>query len=426
MSAHCRILRSLDPHHQRLGYLNGVVLCCVRELDSREALTARFHDLMFERIYEDDPRWPSLHELVAEDEVKPLADIMKRLSHDDPTSVFLKGNSASHWLFIHDLWRSSTEIYSRLGRLGNEEEKLSRPIELAKWFQLILPTYELSELGVVLRSILEERKRIDGNAFNPLKVRGVQELQLLYLRMMIESDCLFAILVDEFASRFTTGVRITTRGPDGLLRAAVERIIKTLGEPSRPDEILAIQQVYEFRDAILKSLSTEENYLRPRMEMLVDVAIIDRVQQGKSNEFQWVPTEVTRRATREWQRLLTLTEDPSRYLDREFFGSMNKIYDLDKRGISSEREALGYFAKAFSMAGREFGFTPARTLALTACLLAWREEVILELSAVLEAVQNAAKNEFGQFLHFSGGSRFDGEFLIRVDPKLQSVLDAES
>jgi hypothetical protein len=422
MSTHCRILRSLDPHHQRLGYLNGVVLCCVRELDSREALTARFHDLMFERIYEDDQRWSSLQELVAQNERKSLADIMERLSHDDPTSVFLKGNSASRWLFIHDLWRSSKEIYSRLGRLGNEEDKLSRPIELAKWFQLILPTYELSELGAVVRSVLDERKLLDRDAFNPLKVRGVEELQLLYLRMMLESECLSAILVDELASRSTSGVRITTRGHDGLLRAAVERIIKAVGEPSRPDEILEIQQVYEFRDAVLKSLSTEENYLRPRMEMLVDTGIIDRAQHGKSNEFQWVSTEVTRRAASEWQRLLTLNEDPMRYLDHDFFGSMNKIYGHDKRGVSSEREALRYFVKAFSMAGREFGFTPARTIAITACLLAWRQDAILELSTVMEVVQNAAKTEFGQFLHFSGGSRFDDEFLIRVDPKLESVL----
>jgi hypothetical protein len=357
-----------------------------------------------------------------EEERKSLVEIMERLSNDDPTSVFLKGNSASRWLFIHDLWRSSREIYSRLGRLGNEEDKLSRPIELAKWFQLILPTYELSELGVVVRSILDERKRLDRDAFNPLKVRGVEELQLLYLRMMLESECLFSILVDELTSRSTSGVRVATRGPDGLLRAAVERIIKTVGERSRPDEILEIQQIYEFRDAVLRSLSTEENYLRPRMEMLVDAGIIDRAQQAKSNEFQWVPTEVTRRAAEEWQRLIRLNEEPSVYLDRDFFGSMNKIYGHDKVGVPSEREALRYFVKAFSLAGREFGFTPARTLAITACILAWRQDVILELSTVMEAVQNAAKTEFGQFLHFSGGSRFDDEFLIRVDPKLEGVL----
>jgi hypothetical protein len=422
MSIHCRILRSLDPHHQRLGYLNGVVLCSVRELDSREALTARFHDLMFERIYEDDQRWSSLQELVAEDERKSLAEIMERLSHDDPTSVFLKGNSASRWLFIHDLWRSSKEIYSKLGRLGNEEDKLSRPIELAKWFQLILPTYELSELGVVVRSILDERKRLDRDAFNPLKVRGVEELQLLYLRMMLDSECLFSILVDELTLRGARGARVATRGPDGLLRAAVERIIKTVGEPTRPDEILEIQQIYEFRDAVLRSLSTEENYLRPRMEMLVDVGIIDRAQRAKSNEFQWVPTEVTRRAAEEWQPLIGLSEEPSVYLDREFFGSMNRIYGHNKVGVSSEREALRHFVKAFSLAGREFGFTPARTLGITACILAWRQGVILELSTVMEAVQSAAKTEFGQFLYFSGGSRFDSEFLIRVDPKLEGLL----
>jgi len=53
-------------------------------------------------------------------------------------------------------------------------------------------------------------------------------------------------------------------------------------------------------------------------------------------------------------------------------------------------------------------------LALVASLLAWAEGVTLEIGEQFDSVYANAQSQWGQYLHFSGGSRFDKEFLIRV------------
>jgi hypothetical protein len=73
--------------------------------------------------------------------------------------------------------------------------------------------------------------------------------------------------------------------------------------------------------------------------------------------------------------------------------------------------------------GREFGFTPGRTLALHACLMALEQGEVLEVEQVFNAVYDAARTPWERFLHYSGGSRFDREFLIRVDAEMVSALE---
>ena len=83
-----------------------------------------------------------------------------------------------------------------------------------------------------------------------------------------------------------------------------------------------------------------------------------------------------------------------------------------------------WFGRAFEDIGREFGFTPGRTLALKACLLAWENKRTMEVGDVFDAVYRFARqgSPLDQYLHFSGGSRFDREFLIRIDPGLVEHL----
>jgi hypothetical protein len=88
--------------------------------------------------------------------------------------------------------------------------------------------------------------------------------------------------------------------------------------------------------------------------------------------------------------------------------------------------ALTFFAKAFALVGREIGFTPGRTVALAASLLALENDYVIEVDSMLEAVGDAAQGDFGEHLLFSGGSRLDREFLIRVKPELDDVLAGSS
>jgi hypothetical protein len=421
MSTRFPLLRSLDPYHQRVGYLNGVLLSAIRGVDSRESLVARFYDLMFERVYEDEARWAELFDRIPQEYHHELRVEAEKAQGQDPTSILIKNKTAHGWIHIHQLWRHGNDMYSTLGPIKSEEAKVDRPVELAKWLNLILPTYELSEDGCVVRTILEDQRNKLASVFNPLRVRGIPSLELAYTRCFLNSDCLFPILVCEMVKRSQQGL-LATRGKNGLLRAAVEALLLNAGTPSRPDQILEFQDVLEFKEAVTKSLSTEENYLRPRMEILVDLGIVDRFKHSKASEFPWIVTDITRRAAQEWKGLAEFTETTSAYLEQRFFASMARIFDRDSVTPDDHHEILFAFADSFAQIGREFGFTPARTVALFACIRAWERNQIIELPAMLAIVTGSAKTNFGNYLHFSGGSRFDNEFLIRVDPKLRQEL----
>src|SRR5688572_10506907 len=123
MSARFPILRSLDPHHQRVGYLNGVLLSAVRGLDSRDSLVARFFDLMFERVYEGDALWDQLIARVPAQYRPQLLAEAEQAQKNDPTSILKRNRTLHGWVYIHELWRYSSEIYSRLGGIKNEEDK---------------------------------------------------------------------------------------------------------------------------------------------------------------------------------------------------------------------------------------------------------------------------------------------------------------
>ena len=207
-----------------------------------------------------------------------------------------------------------------------------------------------------------------------------------------------------------------TSGDQGLLLQTVQHLLDRIGEPDDPSEILELQGLLEFRDSVRKSNSTAENYLRPRLELLVDLDLLRR--QARQSGIVWTPTDITRRCAKTWQPLASGGELLSSYLDSRFFGSMAAVYGRPATLINAPHAVLKYFARAFSMVGREFGFTPGRTVATVACILAWSDNSVLELETVFNVVYEAARSDLGRFLHFSGGSRFDREFLIKVSPEL--------
>jgi hypothetical protein len=202
-------------------------------------------------------------------------------------------------------------------------------------------------------------------------------------------------------------------------------LLTVIGDPTDPEDILAARDILEFKSAILASFSTEENYLRPRMEHLVDLGIVGRLSTNKrrATEFTWVVTDTTRRAAREWRALI---DDPSgiaEHLDTSFFQTLTQIYDEPRRHSTSSDERLLWFARAYRTIGRDFGFTPGRALALLACLYAWESGVVIEISELFDTVYAAAQSQWAPALHFSGGSRFDREFLIRIDDNLLPQLE---
>jgi hypothetical protein len=419
-------MRSLDPYHARIGYLGALATVATRDLDRVEALAARFHDLLFERIYPDDPRFDALMARVAEGRRDELRRKMNRPPDEDPSAILSAPDRQSGWLSVSEFWLHDRCMPSHLGHLP--VEKRDRTIDLARWTGMLQATLELSEAGYLLHRLLLDAARNSEELapFNLLNPWARPCLPLLYLRLLLGAELLFPFLVGELVSRHEDSQPLATSGENGLLRAAVTRMLDRIGEPTDPEDILAVRDVVEFRKSIENKRSTEENYLRPRLEILVDLGFVGRRsdRKGKRSDFMWTVTDTTRALTAEWKTLEAPTNVIPVYLDREFFGSMARVFSLSHRHPARDDERLLWFARAYHLVGREFGFTPGRTLALLGCLMAWEAGVVFEVADVFDAVYRAAGTPWERFLHFSGGSRFDREFLIRIDDDALSALES--
>jgi hypothetical protein len=336
------------------------------------------------------------------------------------------------WLYVSEFWLYDEVMPSALGHISREKMD-KRTLNLARTTGVLLPTLELSDLGYLLKHFLDEAREKDGGEatmFNPLNPYAHECLPPLYFRIMLENEILYPFLLSELVERSSRGEKLSTRGPDGLLLRAVNRLVDTIGDITDPEDAPAVREVEKFRDTIEQSDSTQENYLRPRLEILVDLGFVSRKQArgGKRSDFMWEVTDSTRRLSAEL-RDFTLRESRSHlgeYLDQRYFASTARALGRSMTAVSAPSEHLLWFARAFQKIGREFGFTPGRTLALKACLMAWQNGRTMEVGKVFEAVYAAAGSKLDKYLHFSGGSRFDREFLIRIDEGLVDELSSEA
>lgn len=424
MSHRYPILPSLDPHHARIGYLGALSTVGIRGLDTTEALKARFHDILFERIYPQEPRFQRLKSRLSPRRCSEFEKRLVRPAGIDPSAILSDASKGEGWAYISEFWLYDSRMPSALGQLA--VDKLDRTIHLAKWTSLLLATGELSEVGFLLQHlILDCARNKQEQDFNLLLAQVRPALPLLYLRLMLSAEMLFPFLVSEMVDRHTDGKSMSTRGERGLLRGGVERMLAIIGEPEDPADMLALREILDFHKAILAKASTEENYLRPRLEILVDLGLVGREDTvGKSRtDFMWTVTETTKRLASAWTSLAVAENVISEYLDGGFFTSMAFVLDRQSRKITSLEEKLLWFSRAFRRIGREFGFTPGRTCALLACLIAWEAGALMEITEVFDAVYEAGRGYWSKYLHFSGGSRFDREFLIRVDQEAEAELE---
>jgi hypothetical protein len=289
----------------------------------------------------------------------------------------------------------------------------------------LLPTLDLSESGFLLQLLVARGKGDSAHTTNPLFVRTRPALVLLYLRLIFGAEILFPYLISEFAERVLEKRPISTRGEAGLLRGAARRLTIAAGEPSDPEDVLATRELHEFEEAILGSRSTEENYLRPRLEMLVDVGLVERRQADTSERpgaFSWtLPAGTLALAS----RLTGLTQSPlmlDEFLDKSFNGVMCEALGLRLTPPASDAEAVLWFYRAYEVVQREIGFTPGRTVALLASLLAAEHGTLLEVRGLFDLLYSLPNSRLGEYVSFSGGSRFDNEFMIKIDGAILPLL----
>lgn len=419
------IMRSLDPYHQRIGYLGALAVVAYRGLDTRESVLSRLESLLFRKVRTDETDFASLMASASPQRQKALEAIRSgRSEEDNPAAILRPADEASDWVYISEAWLHQDCVPSHLGFV--QSKKIDRILDLGKWTGILTNSYELSESGFILQNALKSaRDRSNaGELFNVLAPRSSAALPIIYLRLLMDAEVLWPSLVCEMVEREDSGRILASRGEEGLLKAAVDRLLSGLGDKVDLLDLADLRNVHEFRDAIAGKPSTAENYLRPRMEILVDLDLVGRrpAERGR-NFFAWTPTDRTRRLAHEWADLTVAGNHVEKYLETSFFGSMNRVLEIGAKPARDTRAVLLWFARAFAEVGRDFGFTPGRTVAEQACLMAWSSGTVLEISDVFDAVYAAARSEWSHHFRFSGGSRMDREFMIRVEPALVRDLE---
>lgn len=428
MSSAYPLLGSLDPHQQRLGYLTALCTIATRDYASRDVIASRLKELLFKRVYRDDPLFNALLLNVPVDRKEMLlARARENAENPDtsPASILAPPERQQAWLTVNTFWINDERMPSSLGELV--ESKVFRIVDLARLVSILLPGFDLSETGFLVKHLVEQwstSQRQPESRFNPLIPDLRPALPLLYLRLLLEADVLFPFILEELVHRHDRGIHMQTRGADGILLASVDRLLATVGTSLYPDEIPAVQNINAFRQAIASNQSTQENYLRPRLEMLVDLGYLNRseAKASRKSEFVWHVSEATACLARELEPLRIRSQEREEFLDNSFFRVALRSRSEKCRGPRNSDELLLFFARALACVAREFGFTPGRTAALLACLLAAEEGCGIEIRQVFDAVYCPPKSDLGQYMHFSGGSRFDREFLIRVDDALEGIL----
>ncbi len=456
-----RLLTELDERQVRLGYVNCIVLMAGRQLDTRTALRRRFDNYVFRKVYEETPEYRDFLAYIDEDGKRTLAkqDEQRQRARGgskaarDPMAALRREHKKGRFRYVSHLWLLQRNLPSHLGPLAPERSQVF--LEHAKHLGLIAETYTLTEIGSVLKQLLLDRDPSlpEGRATpNPLQILRDVTVRALYLWTLLENDALTPFLVREFVAQ-------NQNGPE-LLIGAVERLMQSFAEGARVDSAIEMKELRSYYERIGKGakaakalagtprkrrptesgllafiergatmqpgMKIHRHHVRPRLEHYVDIGLLRRREFGHTADTVYEPSPETHRAVEAWKPIL---EDPKtirRFLDTHFFGSTAGIFGPPNARRCNHLESLIYFAKAFELVGRGIGFTPGRTVAFAACLLALEDARIAEIDSMFDAVYASAKSDLREYFIFSGGSRFDREFMIRVRPEIAPVLRERS
>ncbi|MGF1885757.1 hypothetical protein L4D13_06410 [Photobacterium profundum] len=424
MNNQLTIIRSLDPYHQRAGYLAALSLCMQRGLDTKEAVRSRLKDMVWKPLYFDDERLSRAFLNISPHRRKMLDTlVLRRKLEEHPAAILNPESNSSCFIFASELWLHQDCMRSPIGFIP--ENHVDRILDLARWTGIMSSTIELTEVGYILQVLLFQEQKKEPILFNPLDIYHRPAIRLLLLRLLLGAEVLWPVLLRELISAEDKGIALSSRGKSGLLAIALEYFLSRYSELSDPADILEIREVIDFRNTVLAKDKTQENYLRPRLEILVDLGLIDRLppKSKKGGRFSWVTTLLSRRLDEVWSDLSSDCTAIPHFLEDQFFSSMAYVYATEATKVKDNRIVLLWFARAYELVGREIGFTPGRTISLLACLLAFEEGRVLELSQVFDTVYAASTTEWDQYFRFSGGSRFDREFMISVDDGLLVELE---
>lgn len=414
-----KLISHLDPSQLRLGYLNCLVLVAGRHLDTRQGLVDRLCRFLFQNVESADPRWPEFMQGADEAELermKPPEDERAAALRE----LFRAAATSTRSYPLHALWLAQQRLAPHLGLLTVKNAE--RITEMGRSFEFLTTGYALSEKGVFLQNFLTELLpgvREGRPAANPFALAGRPALMLFYLYSLLSVDVLTAFLLQEFA----TETKGDPSNAPRLIGRAAEQLVITVEQTGDISTVERIRDCRLLADRLSKK-GVAKNQAQPRYFHLFELGLLDRGPSGQPRSPYWA-TDAGRRAARMLEDIRTCPEEQQDLLDQHFFRWAAEIYQLPARCCDSDLRRLLYFTRGYPYLEREIGFTPGRTVALAGCLLALEEGWLIEVAEMFSLLQRMAAGPWRPYLEYSGGSRLDQEFLIKVKPTLLPALQAE-
>ncbi len=296
-------------------------------------------------------------------------------------------------------------------------------LEMGRSFELLTTGYALSEKGVFLQNFLLYTLPgvLDGEPeANPFDVRARPALQLFLLYALLSVDVLTPHLVHEFAREPAGDLPNAPK----LIWQAAACLLEILEGQSDITNAEAIRDCRTYAERV-HARGAAKNQAQPRYHHLFELQLLDRVETDIAGR-RAVPSRANQACRIADEVLKPLREDPynqADLLDQHFFRWSSAIYERPGRRCTDDRQRLLYFARGFHFLQREIGFTPGRTIALAGCLLAWEDDWIIEIDEMFDLLRRMAAGPWRPYLEYSGGSRLDQEFLIKIKPGLIPALE---
>lgn len=175
--------------------------------------------------------------------------------------------------------------------------------------------------------------------------------------------------------------------------------------------------------------SSYRHHAAPRLEFLVDLGLLQRDSDRKEEDshdvdsdsgYAYQVTVTTRRFADYLKKHFQPNLDVEKFVRERAIDCCAETHGLSLKP-ASEAEQVGFLVKGFQAVKREIGSTPMWTAALMSSLLALKDEIRIEIADFYALAKKLSMAE-GAKVRLSGGSRFDGEFLITIaDDFLKSV-----
>lgn len=416
-----KLITHMEPTQVRLGYLCCLSLVAGRQLDTRQGLVDRLGRFVFQEIDEHDPRWEAFLSKVDRDELERMRTPLDEKTAELHELFNVKQKAvASHQL--QALWLSQRDLPSHLGLLT--EKNAERILEMGRSFEILTTGYALSEKGVFLQKFLMATMPniIDGDPdANPFAIAKRPALQLFLLYALLSVDILTPFLLEQYAA---VPKGDSPHAPK-LLPLAATHLVDTIEEVTDVSNVEALRACRTFADR-LKTKAVARNQARPRYHHLLELGMVERDERDETGQrVPYIPTEACSRAARVLAPLRKDAEQQQELIDTSFFQWASNIYGLPAASCDSDLRRLYYFSKGFPYLEREIGFTPGRTVAIAGCLLALEEGWVIEVAEMFDVLRKMAAGPWRPYLEYSGGSRLDQEFLIKVKPELIPALEKE-